>query len=492
VIVFNDQVKIWLDIVWRRKWLIVLPVVIALGAGYWSLKQMPKRYRSSTLILVIGQKVPENFVRPTVTTAMDERMASLSVQILSRSFLESVVKQFGIVEEDAADLQIERACARLARQVQITYDKRKYSWFRIMVTDDVPSRAADVANRLAELFIMQNNEQRQLEATATLKQVEKWLSEKEAEISTVEKSLSEYRGKYLMELPEQLGTNMGLMNAASQQVDSLTSEIESRQARLDLLRAQAAEEPTAPIDALLFPPPTREDPLARQLATLQSELATMLLDLTEAHPDVRRKREQITEFLRAHPELGTVEEKDEEGLPIETSPTSPIETEIARLELELRDLEEQRRKERSKIDLYTGRMERAPMREQELADLTRDVGVLRREYESLQAMKTRAEQGRDLEITQRGEGFRVQDRAVKPGRPFSPKPFNILGLFLAGGFGVGIGLMLLLEMLDQSIRTEVEFRRMYPDLPLLETMPHLADGPPPPKPHRNPFRRRGH
>jgi polysaccharide chain length determinant protein (PEP-CTERM system associated) len=479
MIIFNDQVKIWLDIVWRRKWLLILPLIASLIAGYFMLQRLPRRYRASTLILVIAQKVPESFVRSTVTTGVEERMASLSVQILSRSFLESVVKKTGMIAEGAPDLEIERACNRLRPQVKVTYDKRKLSYFRIEVTDAQARRAAEIANLLADLFIEQNNSQRQEEATRTLEQVERWLKEKSREIAAFEKQLSEYRGRYLMELPQQLGTNMSLLNASTQQVETLSQEIQNRTQRLDLLRdqAQAASTSTG-LEPLLVETGAGDDPVVRMYLTLRSELATLLLDYTEQHPDVRRKRDQIAELRRLHPELDAtpqpVETTGDSGTAVaEVRPLTGPALEIAELQIEIADLVAQREAEREKIALYTARIERAPKREQELADLSRDADVLRRDYDALRGMKSRAEQGRDLEVTQRGEQFRVQDAARPPGRPFSPKAFNVFGMFLAGGLGAGVALMLVFEVFDQSVKTEVEFRQMYPDIPLLETMPHF-------------------
>ena len=73
---------------WKRKWLILLPAVIAgLGTAAWSYT-LPNRYSSSTTILVIPQRVPENFVRSTVTASVSERLQTIGQQILSRTRLE--------------------------------------------------------------------------------------------------------------------------------------------------------------------------------------------------------------------------------------------------------------------------------------------------------------------------------------------------------------------------------------------------------------------
>ena len=61
---------------------------------------LPNRYRASTSILIIPQRVPENFVRSTVTADLNERLNMISQQILSRTRLEKIVQEFNLYERE--------------------------------------------------------------------------------------------------------------------------------------------------------------------------------------------------------------------------------------------------------------------------------------------------------------------------------------------------------------------------------------------------------
>ena len=74
-----------LQIVWHRKWLILVPFVVASVCTALVAQRLPKRYRSETVILVVPQRVPESYVRSTVTTRIEDRLSSIREQILSRS-----------------------------------------------------------------------------------------------------------------------------------------------------------------------------------------------------------------------------------------------------------------------------------------------------------------------------------------------------------------------------------------------------------------------
>jgi uncharacterized protein involved in exopolysaccharide biosynthesis len=76
---------------WRRRWFIVVPfIVLSVGtiAGSYTLRD---RYRAEVVLKIVPQRVPENFVRPTVTIRLDERLQSISQQLMSRTQLEAMV-----------------------------------------------------------------------------------------------------------------------------------------------------------------------------------------------------------------------------------------------------------------------------------------------------------------------------------------------------------------------------------------------------------------
>ena len=65
-----------LNIAWRRKWLIVVPFIVAVVCTAFIAHRLPKKYRSETVILVVPQRIPESYVKSTVTTRMPDRFAN--------------------------------------------------------------------------------------------------------------------------------------------------------------------------------------------------------------------------------------------------------------------------------------------------------------------------------------------------------------------------------------------------------------------------------
>src|SRR5204863_5164360 len=89
-------VQLILDILRRHKWIViaVLPIVATAAAGLGMF--LPSTYTSSAVIVVEGQQIPESMVRPTVTIGTDTRLQRISQEILSRSRLERLIREFSL------------------------------------------------------------------------------------------------------------------------------------------------------------------------------------------------------------------------------------------------------------------------------------------------------------------------------------------------------------------------------------------------------------
>jgi len=93
----------YLDILRRRKWYIVFSILIVLFGGAVYSVVAPEKYKSSTTILVVAQRVPEGYVRSTISTRVDERLFTIRQQVFSITF-------------DTTFAQVIRACGQTRRK----------------------------------------------------------------------------------------------------------------------------------------------------------------------------------------------------------------------------------------------------------------------------------------------------------------------------------------------------------------------------------------
>ena len=101
-------------------------------------------------------------------------------------------------------------------------------------------------------------------------------------------------------------------------------------------------------------------------------------------------------------------------------------------------------------------IEQTPNVEMQLNILTRKQEQLQSQYDlNLDRLNTAAT-GEEIEAQQQGERFEVIEQPSFPDEPISPNRLLIAGGSIFGGIAAGLGLIVLLELLNQSIRRPVE------------------------------------
>ena len=83
----------------RRKWVALVAVAVPLTIATSVILFMPQIYQAKVTVLVDRQQVPETFVQPTVTSALETRLQTISREILSRSRLETLIERFGLYQD---------------------------------------------------------------------------------------------------------------------------------------------------------------------------------------------------------------------------------------------------------------------------------------------------------------------------------------------------------------------------------------------------------
>ena len=125
-------------IIRRRALLLVVPIILAGFATVAVLDRLPNRYRSSTLILVVPQRVPESYVKATVTTRIEDRLQSISQQLLSRTRLERIILDFNLYEDQQQRAPMEDVVERMRANIQVQMVKGDA--FRVSYVADAPAR----------------------------------------------------------------------------------------------------------------------------------------------------------------------------------------------------------------------------------------------------------------------------------------------------------------------------------------------------------------
>jgi uncharacterized protein involved in exopolysaccharide biosynthesis len=156
---------------------------------------LPTRYQAETLILVVPQQVPEQYVRASVTTRVEDRLQTITQQILSRTRLERIIQDFDLYPERRKTSTMEDTVDQMRSSIRIQI--RSGDSFRVGFTSAEPRTAMRVTERLASLFIEENLRDREVLAegtsqflTAQIEEVRRQIVEKEVRLRNLRSTTS--------------------------------------------------------------------------------------------------------------------------------------------------------------------------------------------------------------------------------------------------------------------------------------------------------------
>ncbi len=467
--------------VWRRRVWFAVPVLLGLAAAVVAYKTLPRKYRAFTTVLVEPQRVPADYVKPTVTTTIEERLRTIEPQIKNRDNLERIIREVGLYPELRYGGSLGEAVNQMRRDMTI---QLQGNTFFIFFRGHEPAKVARAANRVAELFIESNLQLRENQAQGTSAFLESEMERTKNRLELQEARIAAFKQLNMGDLPEQRDTNLRSVEQLQTKLEINVDALDKAETRKLLLQTQIAEMrryPETPRSSRKGGGGGAVVPSAPAGPTRLEQLQAQLLELraryTDRHPDVIRAQaevEQLERLERAKPrreEPVAVASADEDDEPVVPRVDPTLKAELASVDREIRSLKSERERILGDIAAVQGRLENVPRVEQELLSLTRDYDNIRRSYESLLDKRLNARLYENLEKSQQGERFTILERALPPGVPYSPNRF----LTLAAGLGLGILLgflaVLLRERTDPTYSDAESLQQAFPGMPLLATIP---------------------
>lgn len=405
----------------------------------------PGYYEAKTLIIATPQRIPKEFVRTTVPSLITEQLHSIEQEIKSQTRLEQIIKDFDLhaKHKNGNPTSLVEAL-RKSISVQVTQRRDRADsggYISIGFIDRDPVFAANITNRLAELFIEESVKIREHQASGASDFMKDELDANRKKLEHQERIVSAYKMRHMGELPEQKDTNIRMLESLQQIYQRTGENLRSAQDRQLVIQRQISDlEYPARRAADPSSPGSREgttgDPQLLELKTQYSELKSRY---KESHPDIRRMKRKIEE-LESNMELD-----------IRTSPRyRELNSQLSAVNLEIKRLRDEETRVRAEMDQYKGRIERTTEREQQLASLTREYQNTKTFYDTLLQKSQEASQAENLEKRQKGEQFRVIDPATPPTKPVKPKRELIVLLgFILGGTA-GLGMAFVREQMDHS------------------------------------------
>ena len=477
----------YLGIVRRRHLHFLIPMFLGWAVVWGASWILPPRYESSTLILVAQPTMPKDYVTPNVNDDLQERLQSITQQILSRTRLLHIIDQLNLYANEHGQKTPDDKVARMRKDIDIELvrdARNQITAFNVYYTSRNPQVAQQVTAELTKLFINENLEVRQQQSEDTTKFLETQLETARQSLSDQEEKIRLFKAQHVGEMPGQLASNLQILSGLQSQLqieEDALNAAKQQHVYLQTLADQyrAIQGPAKTADGTSVGLPAIDD----ELDKLRAQLADLSSRYTDRHPDVRKLKEQIAKTEKERDQLiasmkekgpdATNDSPDSGNTPMDADPTrasmlAQVQSQLRSNQVEITNREHSIASLKAKVDDYQSRLNQEPIREQQLADLTRGYDQSKANYDDLLKKKNESAMATSMELLQQGERFTIMDPASFPEKPEFPNRLKFCGMGLGIGLALGVIVAGAFEFMDDRVHSEKELKRLLPPMILAE------------------------
>jgi polysaccharide chain length determinant protein (PEP-CTERM system associated) len=468
----------------RRFWLILIPAVLFSVLGVGVTFFIPAKYLSQTLILVDQQKVPEDMVKPVISSDLDSRLSAMKEQILSRSTLVPIIEQYNLYGSKHMNMDERLDLVRKDITVkpivsQIVNKPGGLPGFFISFSASDARTAQLVCSRISSLFVGENVKRRENEAEGTTDFLKGQLDDAKRNLDDQDTKLAAFQRQYVGKLPTEGGANVNMLTSLNTQLEAatqalsrleqdksyqqslLTQQIQAQQVGNSVSAVGAAPENTSGGGPSSAQAAQQQQTELHSLLVLQADLKS---HYTADYPDVINVERRITDLRKeiAQTEAANEAAPGKASAAVNLNAPSRFDSPaVQQLRAQLHASEmgiQAKRAEQAQLSnavrLYQDRIASSPLVEEQYKALTRDYDTAKKFYDDLLVKSNQSKMATDLEREQQGQQFRVLDAANLPDEPTFPKRSIFLGGGLFLGLALGFGIAAFLEYKDTALRSE--------------------------------------
>lgn len=505
----------YLDIVWRRKYWIVIPAAILMIGATLFTYSLPATYRSEGLILIESQEIPPDLIRTTVTSYADQRIEVIKQRLLTTNRIMEYVNKHNLYADERSKTPATAPIVALFRdnvaveivQANVTDPTsgratRASIAFRVAFMDKSPQTAQRVANDLVTEFLSENVRTRTDRAQDTAEFLRVEGDRLQREVQEIERNIAEFRDQYSDSLPDLLEYNLSMIKTIQDDIAAAENQIMTLNDQAATMSMQLSMMPAMPNAGAGQGNNVNLPPEVVRLETLRSELRSMQSRYAESHPDLQRVKREIAaleadigisetprqalqsqfdetnsrlqslkqRYAAEHPDLKATEaelariEQRLAELPTESAEaassatqtynpmTVNIQSRIDSAQREISRLRQRQVEQRERLQEFERRIVQTNQVQRAYRDLTRDHENRLTKYREIRAKQLEAELSQTLESENKGESFTLIEPPQVPNTSEKPNREKLLAMGFIASVGSGLGLAIMIEMIFGGVR----------------------------------------
>jgi len=444
-----DNLSYYFSIFRRRLpyFLIVATVISAVSVTV--AYTLPPAYVSKMILLVESPQIPAELAASTVQTPAFEQLQIVEQRLLTRAHMIDIARQLEVLPDQQKMNADEIVDAMRARTKISTSSQRLMEAPLMTISFEAPKArtAAEVLNEYLTIIQQQDTEFRKGRSGDTLEFFAQEVARLSEELDAQSARILEFKQANTSALPESLQFRLDQHSELRDRLGQINIDISNLESQRE--RLMQLYELTGDVNN---PGAVQLSPAEQKLKDLHDQLDNALLVYSPDNPRVKMLEARIAQIESSLPAAApTTEDVGQEGEDTKPLPTVLI-IQLSEIDSRVASLEEQKITVQAQIEVLSESISQTPEVSIVLEDLERQYANIERQYNQAESHLSTATTGDRIETRSRGQRLAVVEQPAIPTQPTKPNRIMIAGGGVSFGILAGLGLIILMEMLNTTAR----------------------------------------
>ena len=432
-------------ILWQRRFIVLTCFLVMLTVGVVAAFGLPRTYRSTATLLVQSQDLPTTIVDSPTNGAVEQRIARIREQVLSRGDLIQLIEQDDLYPSERRTQPLSKIIEKMRHATSVgalssdigQQSGTQNNTIAIAMSFDYPDpgKAQSVLQSFVSKFLTMDSQDVEDQATLTVRFLQDQATKLQTQISDIEGQLTALKARNGAALASSGMPPMLDTGSFSAQIASLQNE--NRQLLAQSRRGSGSD----------------------ALSSAEAALAASQAQYSDTHPDVIAAKERVKQLRAMGP----------------ATPDTTVQDQIAANNAAIRQLMQQRDATMSRANAAVAGSARAPAIMEQAMQLENRATTLRNQYQQISENLLKAQNSARMATEQRAERLSLVEPANLPDQPFSPNRPLLVAAGAAAGLLLGLIIALGIEFVNRPVRSPRQLEQL--DVPVLGLVPLLKSKP---------------
>lgn len=470
------QLRMYLSGMWKYRWFGIAASWLVCVSVWTFVYFKPDVYEATGKIQIDMNSLLRPILKGlAVESDQTNTVTLMTRKLMSRPVLERIIRETDLGLGVSTELQMVQMINHLRNNITIENPKsgdgqdKSNSIVVISYKDPNPTLSYTVVKKVIDTLVENTLGSNRTDTDVAHAFLAGQIKEYEKRLYDSEQKLAEFKKKNVGLMPGQGGGYYARLQAASDGLRQIDSDLQLARNKVNILTSQIQQEMSRSVTASYD----------KKIQEHEDKLNSLLLQFTANHPDVQAEK-SIIESLKKSKQEAIANAASNQGVDrnddnLQLSPVyQNLQIALKEAEVNISNIEAKRAEQKNMIKDLQKQVDTVPEVEAQLSRLNRDYEVTKAKYSELVSRLDSARISSQAEKSSEDFNFKVIEPPIIPIIPVGPKRLLLNSAAILAGFAAFFGITFLILQLKPVFLTKRELTHIT-GLPVLGTVTMVLD-----------------